>query len=97
MAKSIKCNITIDGTLLDQIDSYASSMHMSRSGFLALAAQSYMTSKDMLPSIQGLISSVSEAVSKVSYNQMTLDDFNNEMARIEKERMVIGSKAGLIK
>lgn len=97
MAKSIKCNITIDGSLLDQIDSYASNMHMSRSGFLALAAQSYMTSKDMLPSMQGLISSVSEAVSKVSNNQMTLDDFNNEMARIEKERIVIGSKAGLIK
>lgn len=97
MAKSIKCNITVDSTLLDQIDSYASSMHMSRSGFLALAAQSYMTSKDMLPSMQGLISSVSEAVSKVTNNQMTLDDFNAEMDRIEKERLLIGSNAGLIK
>jgi metal-responsive CopG/Arc/MetJ family transcriptional regulator len=40
-----RVNICLPGSLLSQIDSYAQTRHMSRSGFLAKAAQEAMCSE----------------------------------------------------
>ena len=40
-----RVNISLPGSLLSQIDSYAQTRHLSRSGFLAKAAQEAMSSE----------------------------------------------------
>jgi metal-responsive CopG/Arc/MetJ family transcriptional regulator len=40
-----RVNISLPGSLLSQIDTYAQARHLSRSGFLAKAAQEAMSSE----------------------------------------------------
>jgi metal-responsive CopG/Arc/MetJ family transcriptional regulator len=40
-----RVNISLPGALLSQIDTYAQARHLSRSGFLAKAAQEAMSSE----------------------------------------------------
>lgn len=84
-----KVQISIDDELLERLDKYAENNYMSRSGFIALACNNYLSSVEAL----SLIRSLDMAMRKIADTGVI--DFEAQKQLEEFERfssMILGGK-----
>jgi len=60
----MRINVTINDELLQKIDEYAKSKYMSRSAFLALAADTYINQANVMDNLPALVKLYEQAEAK---------------------------------
>lgn len=91
-----KINITIDEDLLLQFDEFSKLHHLSRSGFLALAGESYIRSVEYAKSTRSLVDSVQVAFDSFNKGQITLDEVQDKLLDASKESKKIAADVNLL-
>ena len=79
-----KVLLTVDEDVLNRIDAFASSLSLSRSAFLCMAAIDYMNAKEKAPLITSAFSSMAALIDARVKGEMSQEDFQSRIDNLNR-------------
>ena len=87
----MKIGVSIDDELLGQIDAYAKANYLSRSGFLGLAAKSYLDAKEGMKSVASVTRLMEEllrsTIAKGSVDPSAVSELEGQLKLLDALKM----------
>lgn len=81
-----KVTITIDDSVLEQIDTYADKVGLSRSSLIALSCSKYIDAEKKMPAMKELVDMFVHSTGEVLTGQITKDEYKD---RLDQSQLVM--------